>query len=109
MRLGPPDVAHDQWVGKVQSYSSSVTDDDFEQPRMLWALFKETGEDEKFAHNIAGHLSKAQPEVQAKTVKMFGRVNEEVAESIQKALDKVNDEETRGIEHEKRRVFAKKD
>jgi catalase len=91
------------------SYSSEVVDDDFEQPRALWALFKKTGDDENFANNLAGHLSKAQPEVQAKTVQMFGRVNDEVAEAIQKALDKVNDEGTRGIEHEKRRVFAKKD
>ncbi|EPE24099.1 Heme-dependent catalase-like protein [Glarea lozoyensis ATCC 20868] len=103
MRLGPPDVAHDHWVGKVMSYSSEVTDEDFEQPRALWSLFKRNGEDENFAKNLAGHLCKAKPEVQAATVEMFNKVNNEVGEAIQKVLDEMNDKGTAGIEHDQRR------
>jgi catalase len=103
MRLGPPDVAHDHWVGKVMSYSSEVTDDDFEQPRALWSIFKKNGEDENFAKNLGGHLCKAKPEVQAATVEMFNKVNSEVGEAIQKVLDEMNEAGTAGIEHDQRR------
>lgn len=34
IRSGPVDVAHDEWVSRVQAYSSDVTED-FEQPRVL--------------------------------------------------------------------------
>jgi len=64
-------VAHDEWVGRVGGYSSEVTDEDFEQPRMLWKIFKETGEDEIFLHNLSGHAGKALPEVQKETISKF--------------------------------------
>lgn len=31
----------DEWVGKVADYTSAVTDEDFEQTKELWRLFKE--------------------------------------------------------------------
>jgi catalase len=68
IRSGPADVAHDEWVGRVQAYSSDVTDEDWEQPRMLWELFKEHKEDNEFLHNLSGHVSKALPEVQKETI-----------------------------------------
>jgi catalase len=57
-------VAHSEWVGKVRSYSSDVEDIDWEQPRILWDLFKKNGEDEVFIHNLSGHVNKSLPEVQ---------------------------------------------
>jgi catalase len=68
IKSGPADVAHDEWIGKVQAYSSDVTDEDWEQPRMLWKMFKEKGEDEEFLDNLSGHLNKALPEVQKETI-----------------------------------------
>jgi catalase len=68
IRTGPADVAHSEWVGKVQAYSSDVEDIDWEQPRILWELFKKNGEDEVFIQNLAGHVNKALPEVQKGTI-----------------------------------------
>jgi catalase len=68
IRSGPGDVAHDQWVGQVHAFSSEVTEEDWEQPRMLWKIFKENGDDEKFIENVAAHLNKALPEVQKDTI-----------------------------------------
>ena len=42
----------DEWVEKVQVYSSDVTDEDWEQPRMPWELFKKNGEDEDLIQNL---------------------------------------------------------
>ncbi|KAH7626030.1 catalase-like domain-containing protein [Sordaria sp. MPI-SDFR-AT-0083] len=77
MRLGPPDVAHDEWAGK------------------------ETGEDKRFAKNVAAHVGKALPEVQKKTVEMFSRVDKEVGEAIQRELDELEKQGGAGIEHDK--------
>jgi catalase len=52
----------------VQAFSSDVTDEDWEQPRMLWKIFKEKGEDEEFLDNLSGHLNKALPEVQKESI-----------------------------------------
>jgi catalase len=65
---GPPDVTHDKWVGEVTSWSSEVTDEDFEQPRDLWTLFKKWGDDQVFIDNLSGHLKKALPQVQKQTI-----------------------------------------
>jgi len=75
IRSGPADVAHDEWVGRVQAYSSDVEEEDFEQPRILWKLFKETGEDKDFLHNLSGHVSKALPEVQKETIGKHGNTD----------------------------------
>jgi hypothetical protein len=45
-----------------------VTEEDFEQPRRLWKLFKDKGEDKEFLHNLSGHVGKALPEVQKGTI-----------------------------------------
>ncbi|KAF2420735.1 catalase-domain-containing protein [Tothia fuscella] len=82
IKSGPADVAHDEWVGRVQAYSSDVTDEDWEQPRQLWMMFKEISEDEEFLHNLSGHLSKALPE-------MWGKVDEEISRRLEEALKKL--------------------
>ncbi|OAL46505.1 catalase-domain-containing protein [Pyrenochaeta sp. DS3sAY3a] len=80
------DVAHDKWVGEVCTYTSEVTDEDFAQPRDLWALFKKWEQDEMFIDNICGHLKKALPQVQKETIKMFAKVDPEIGERIEKKL-----------------------
>lgn len=64
-----------------------MTDDDFVQPRDLWELFKKNGEDEVLIKNLSGHVGKALPQVQKETVAMFRKVNDEIADRLQKALD----------------------
>jgi len=68
VKSGPADVAHSEWVGRVQAYSSDVEEEDWEQPRNLWKIFKDNGEDEVFLNNLSGHVNKALPEVQEATV-----------------------------------------
>ncbi|KAK3317963.1 catalase [Apodospora peruviana] len=91
VRSGPADVAHDEWIGKVQAYSSEVTDIDFEQPRILWSIFKKNGDDEFFISNLAGHVNKALPEVQKETIKMFSKVDEEIGKRLDEAISKLAD------------------
>ncbi|KAB5581247.1 catalase-like domain-containing protein [Coniochaeta sp. 2T2.1] len=75
----------------VQAYSSDVEDIDWEQPRVLWKLFKKNGEDEVFIHNLSGHVNKALPEVQKDTIKMFAKVDEEIGKRLEEALDKLSE------------------
>lgn len=50
---------HEKWVGEVVTFTSHVTDDDFEQPAALWEVIKkEPGHAQRFYNNVAGHLSK---------------------------------------------------
>jgi len=69
IRLGPRDIAHDKWVGQVAAYTSEVNHDDFVQSRDLWHLLaKQDGQQDVLVSNVAGHLKKAIPEVQSKTL-----------------------------------------
>ena len=91
VRSGPADVAHDEWVGKVSSYTSELTDEDFEQPRILWQLFKKNGEDKEFISNLCGHLKSALPDVQKETISELKHVIWELdlgANQQQKCLPK---------------------
>jgi len=47
--IRPTDVSFNEWQGKVQQYSSEVTDEDWIQPRELWKLFKQEKTDEEFS------------------------------------------------------------
>ena len=47
---------HEQWQGKVQSYSTGVTEKDFEQPRLLWEIIQKDGAAEQFMDNICPTL-----------------------------------------------------
>ncbi|PSS23489.1 hypothetical protein M430DRAFT_40651 [Amorphotheca resinae ATCC 22711] len=77
---------HEEWVGRVSSYSSEVTDEDFIQSRELWKIMGKTNQQKDFVHNVSVHLKSALPEVQAGTIKMFERVDPELGASIKKAL-----------------------
>ncbi|KFA46589.1 hypothetical protein S40293_09325 [Stachybotrys chartarum IBT 40293] len=69
-------------------FSSEVTDEDWEQPRNLWKLFKEKGDDDKFIHSLPGHVNKALPEVQKDTIRMWAKVDEDISKRLEKALNK---------------------
>lgn len=71
MNYGPASVAHDHWVGKVTAFTSEVTEEDFVQPREMWAMFGRTGQQDGFLRNISGHLKLALPEVQKETISKF--------------------------------------
>jgi catalase len=115
-------VAHSDWVGKVRAYSSDVEDIDWEQPRILWELFKKNGEDEVFIHNLSGHVNKALPEVQKDTIskfpstggllggffcardanarrrtEMFAKVDEDIGKRLEEALNKLGE----NVDHKK--------
>ncbi|KAK8046014.1 catalase-domain-containing protein [Apiospora saccharicola] len=103
LKLGRGDIEHAEWEGQTQWYSSEVTDEDFEQPRALWNMFKRNGEDKAFAKNLAGHLGKANPEVRQAAIAMFAKVDKEVGEAIEAALKEVDGKPGgAGIEHEKK-------
>lgn len=60
---------HEDWVGRVASYTSEVTDEDFVQSRELWNLLgSKSNEQEEFVGNVVGHLQSAVPEVQSETI-----------------------------------------
>ena len=94
---GPTDVAHDEWVGKVINYTSQVTDEDFEQPKDLWKLFKEWKQDELFISNLSGHMKKALPQVQKEAINVWAKVDQEIADRLTEALgDYLGD---KGVDH----------
>jgi catalase len=66
-----------------------VTGDDFQQARDLWNIFLEKKEDETFINNLSGNLSKALPEVQKETVKMFANVEKIIGDRIEKKLEEL--------------------
>lgn len=75
-------------MGRVHAYSSPIDEEeDFAQPRNLWTLYQKSGEDKNFIHNLSGHVAKALPEVQGKTIEMWNRVDKEIGERLKKALD----------------------
>jgi len=78
------DVAHDEWVGKVTNFTTEVTDEDFVQARMLWnVLGKQEGQQDSFIANLGGHLKTALPEVQKETIRMFARVDDDLAKKLE--------------------------
>lgn len=81
----------------MQAYSSDVEEIDWEQPRILWELFKKNGEDEVFIQNLSGHINKSLPEVQKDAIKMFAKVNEEIGERLDKAIGKLGE----NVDHKK--------
>ena len=56
------DKAHDTWAGTVTAFSSTVTDDDFIQPRMFWqdTLANQPGQQDNFVGNAAAFISEVE-------------------------------------------------
>ncbi|KAF2873802.1 catalase-like domain-containing protein [Massariosphaeria phaeospora] len=81
----------------VSKFTSEVEEADFEQSRELWKIYLKAGTDQVFIDNVSGHLKKAIPEVQKKTIKMFARVDEDTSNRIEKKLS----EQDAGPDHVK--------
>ncbi|KAK6007410.1 hypothetical protein QM012_004224 [Aureobasidium pullulans] len=80
-------ATHEQWVGKVTSASTDVTDKDFEQSRQLWhTMLKEDGGRENFLKNLCPHLGGASDAVIEEAVKMFARVDEGLGKDISQGI-----------------------
>lgn len=47
---------HEHWHGKVQVYSTGMTEKDFYQPRVLWALMQKEGCRDQFLGNVCATL-----------------------------------------------------
>jgi catalase len=77
-----------------------VNEDDYQQARDLWNIFLEKKEDEIFINNLSGNLSKALPEVQKETVKMFAKVEKVIGDRIEKKLGELA-KEGQGPDHVK--------
>ena len=61
-------ASHEYWAGTVTQFQSTLTDDDFVQPRAAWeALGLVPGQQENFVSNVAGSLSGAVPQVRQQT------------------------------------------
>jgi catalase len=84
-------------------YSSDVTEEDWEQPRSLWKIFKESGEDKVLIENLSQHMNKALPEVKKAAIgmlplcpsycctniyptEMWTKVDEEIGKRLEDAL-----------------------
>ena len=63
---------HIEWVGKVESHSFEVTDDDFIQARELWKIIcGEEGGEKIFIENLSGNLGGADAAVQKESISKF--------------------------------------
>lgn len=50
---------HERWIGEVCSFTSAITDQDFEQPAALWkVLRREPGQQDRFVDNVADSVQK---------------------------------------------------
>ncbi|CAG8970939.1 hypothetical protein HYALB_00000919 [Hymenoscyphus albidus] len=86
-KYGESSKAHDEWIGKVTVYSTEIQDDDFVQARGMWEVFGKTGQQEAFVSNVAAHLSGAIARVRRQAVEVFAKVDADLAERIEKAME----------------------
>lgn len=63
--------AHEQWHGKVQVYSTGVTEKDWEQPRILWEMIQKEGAAEEFMDNICPTLADVNEHLREQVYGMF--------------------------------------
>jgi catalase len=59
---------HEEWVGRVASYASEVTDEDFVQARAFWEVLGRAEEQDVFVSNVVAHLGSAIPRVQQEAI-----------------------------------------
>lgn len=52
----------------------------------MWEVFRKTGQQEAFIHNISANLQGAKPEIQARVIEMFSKVTPEISERLSVAL-----------------------
>ena len=84
-----PSQEHEKWAGAAVAQQIPVTDEDYEQPAMLWAVLGRTpGQQDNFVSNVAGHLCSAKEPVRRRTYGMFRRINADLGSRIETATEK---------------------
>lgn len=62
-----------------------VIEEDFVQPAMMWeVLGKQPGQQDHLVGNASGHSSAAKPAVRQRTYELFGRINKDLGERIER-------------------------
>jgi catalase len=85
-------ATHEQWVGKVCSASTVVTDADFEQPRLLWHMMLDEQQGrENFLMNLCPHLGGASEMIVAKACDMFAKVDGKLGKDIAQGIKNLKD------------------
>ncbi|GMM27960.1 catalase A [Martiniozyma asiatica (nom. inval.)] len=82
--------ADEEYEGEVVPYHWTVTDYDFVQPGKFWDVLGRTpGEQEALVHNIAAHVSAAQPFIQDRVCAYFSKANPAIGKLIKEELKRM--------------------
>lgn len=77
--------------GEVIPFHWEVTEYDFVQPRALWkVLGKQSGQQQNFINNVAGHVASARPDIRERVYLYFNKVSTEIGEGIRGAVENQN-------------------
>ncbi|GMM31635.1 catalase T [Martiniozyma asiatica (nom. inval.)] len=83
--------ADEQYEGEVVPYHWTTVDYDYVQPGKLWdVLGKTPGEQEALVHNVAAHVSAADPFIQDRVCNYFSKANAEIGKLIKAELKKLS-------------------
>ncbi|RYP90223.1 hypothetical protein DL770_003644 [Monosporascus sp. CRB-9-2] len=80
----------DTWSGSVAAFESTVTDQDWKQPRKVWNAFSEK-EKAVFVSNVALSLGGAKQTVRDLTYDCFGKIASDLEERIRRAIGDMDD------------------
>lgn len=79
----------EHWDGKVSSFATKLTDNDFVQARQLWQIIcKEENGKEHFLHNIVPTLQDIPATLRKEVLKYFGRVDPSLQQCLEEDLKK---------------------
>ncbi|KAI4718137.1 catalase-domain-containing protein [Aureobasidium sp. EXF-10727] len=79
---------HERWQGKVQIYSTGVTEKDFVQPKALWSLIKNEGAHDQFLQNVSATLQDVAQPLREQVYDYFAKVEQELASLLKAALSR---------------------
>ncbi|KAG9958747.1 catalase-domain-containing protein, partial [Aureobasidium melanogenum] len=79
---------HEHWQGKVQIYSTGVTEKDFVQPKALWSLIKNEGAHDQFLQNVSATLQDVAQPLREQVYDYFAKVDQELASSLKAAVSR---------------------
>jgi catalase len=79
---------HETWTGQAVKDLQPVTDEDFVQARMLWAVLgKQDQQQDHLVENVSSHLHNATKEVRERSYEMFAKVDEGLGKRILEASE----------------------
>jgi catalase len=78
-----------EYESHATTFTTEVTDEDFVQPRALWAVMaKQDGAQARFVDNVAAHVAEVElPWLREDVYTMFARVDGELGSAIKKAAE----------------------